>query len=121
MWVLFCCKELTESDSGPDFQPIFNTLCFPLTNPSFFNGDLPLIAIFMSVSNLLCGKQGRPILICTDGDTETATYAYKHIEVPHMVDALQGIITVLPMQLLSYHIAVLRGYDVRIHPPTFFR
>jgi len=34
------------------------------------------------------------------------------LEVPHTVDCLQGILTVIPMQLLSFHIAVLRGYDV---------
>ena len=38
--------------------------------------------------------------------------AYKSIEVPETVDCLQGIVCVLPMQLLSFHIAVLRGYDV---------
>ena len=31
---------------------------------------------------------------------------------PHTVDCLQGVLTVIPMQLLSFHIAVLRGYDV---------
>jgi glucosamine 6-phosphate synthetase-like amidotransferase/phosphosugar isomerase protein len=36
----------------------------------------------------------------------------KFIAVPHAVDCLQGILTVIPMQLLSFHIAVLRGYDV---------
>lgn len=35
------------------------------------------------------------------------------MEVPHTVDCLQGVLTVIPMQLLSFHIAVLRGYDVR--------
>jgi len=34
------------------------------------------------------------------------------IEVPHTVDALQSILSVIPMQLLSYHLAVLRGCNV---------
>ena len=37
----------------------------------------------------------------------------KHsLEVPRSVDALQGILTVIPMQLLSYHLAVRRGCNV---------
>jgi glucosamine--fructose-6-phosphate aminotransferase (isomerizing) len=34
------------------------------------------------------------------------------IEVPHTVDALQSVLTVIPMQMLSYHLAVLRGCNV---------
>merc|ERR1711872_108088 len=34
------------------------------------------------------------------------------LEIPRCVDALQGILTVIPMQLLSYHLAVLRGCNV---------
>lgn len=45
-------------------------------------------------------------------DAETAKQAYKYLEVPHTVDCLQGILTVIPLQLLSYHIAVLRGCNV---------
>jgi len=57
-------------------------------------------------------RDGRPILVCEKGDLETQKYASKIIEVPHTVDCLQGILTVIPMQLLSYHIAVLRGCNV---------
>ena len=34
------------------------------------------------------------------------------LKVPEVVDCLQGILTVIPLQLLSFHIAVLKGYDV---------
>jgi glucosamine--fructose-6-phosphate aminotransferase (isomerizing) len=34
------------------------------------------------------------------------------IEVPHTVDALQPVVNVVPLQLLSYHLTVLRGFDV---------
>jgi len=57
-------------------------------------------------------RDGRPIVVCERGDIETQKYASKFIEVPHTVDCLQGILTVIPMQLLSYHIAVLRGCNV---------
>jgi len=43
--------------------------------------------------------------------------AYKTIELPHTVDCLQGILSVIPLQLLSFHLAVLRGYDVRTRQP----
>jgi glucosamine 6-phosphate synthetase-like amidotransferase/phosphosugar isomerase protein len=39
--------------------------------------------------------------------------AYRYIEVPNTVDCLQGLLTVVPMQLLSFHLAVLRGNNVR--------
>ena len=47
------------------------------------------------------------------GDEEILQHGKKHIQVPLTVDCLQGILTVIPMQLLSFHIAMLRGYDVR--------
>ncbi|GFS75438.1 glutamine--fructose-6-phosphate aminotransferase 2 [Nephila pilipes] len=57
-------------------------------------------------------RGGRPIIICEKGDVETQKQAFKHLEVPHTVDCLQGILTVIPLQLLSYHIAVLRECNV---------
>jgi len=41
-------------------------------------------------------------------------HSYKTIEVPEQVDCLQGILTVIPLQLLSLHIAELRNCDVRL-------
>lgn len=57
-------------------------------------------------------RQGRPILICEENDTETLSHSSMSLEVPKTVDCLQGILTVIPMQLLSYHIAVMRGCNV---------
>ncbi|KAJ8022593.1 Glutamine--fructose-6-phosphate aminotransferase [isomerizing] 2 [Holothuria leucospilota] len=57
-------------------------------------------------------RRSRPIIICTEGDEDAAKSASRVIELPHMVDCLQGILTVIPLQLLAYHIAVMRGYDV---------
>jgi len=56
--------------------------------------------------------QGRPIILCSKEDTESSKFAYKTIELPHTVDCLQGVLSVIPLQLLSFHLAVLRGYDV---------
>ncbi|XP_065143593.1 glutamine--fructose-6-phosphate aminotransferase [isomerizing] 2 [Paramisgurnus dabryanus] len=57
-------------------------------------------------------RQGRPIILCCQNDPEISKMAYKTIELPHTVDCLQGILSVIPLQLISFHLAVLRGYDV---------
>lgn len=66
----------------------------------------------MNALQQVTAREGRPILICEEGDTETAKWAEHCLEIPRCVDALQGILTVIPMQLLSYHLAVLRGCNV---------
>ena len=57
-------------------------------------------------------RDSRPIIICEDNDVETQKYAVRSLKIPHSVDCLQGILSVIPLQLLSYHIAVLRGCNV---------
>jgi glucosamine--fructose-6-phosphate aminotransferase (isomerizing) len=57
-------------------------------------------------------RAGRPWVICEEGDDEIISRVSRSLQIPHIVDCLQGILTVIPLQLLSYHIAVLRGYDV---------
>uniref|UniRef100_A0A8C4QQF3 glutamine--fructose-6-phosphate transaminase (isomerizing) n=1 Tax=Eptatretus burgeri TaxID=7764 RepID=A0A8C4QQF3_EPTBU len=57
-------------------------------------------------------RQGHPILICERNDEESTKHAYRTIEIPHTQDCLQGILSVIPLQLLSLHLAILRGYDV---------
>jgi len=66
----------------------------------------------MNALQQVTARDGRPILICEEGDEETAKWANHVLEIPRTVDALQGILTVIPMQLLSYHLAVLRGCNV---------
>lgn len=57
-------------------------------------------------------RHGQPIIICNVDDKETQAHANKFVTVPHTIDCLQGILTVIPMQLLSLHIATLRKCDV---------
>uniref|UniRef100_A0A8P4GFG6 glutamine--fructose-6-phosphate transaminase (isomerizing) n=1 Tax=Dicentrarchus labrax TaxID=13489 RepID=A0A8P4GFG6_DICLA len=57
-------------------------------------------------------RQGRPIVICDKDDYETIKNSSRNIKVPRCVDCLQGVLSVIPLQLLSFHLAVLRGYDV---------
>ncbi|XP_046667345.1 glutamine--fructose-6-phosphate aminotransferase [isomerizing] 2-like isoform X3 [Homalodisca vitripennis] len=72
----------------------------------------PVYVKSMNALQQVTAREGRPIVICENGDDETKSFAFKSVEVPHTVDCLQGILTVIPMQLLSYHIAVLRGCNV---------
>jgi glucosamine--fructose-6-phosphate aminotransferase (isomerizing) len=57
-------------------------------------------------------RRGAIIAIATDGDTEVAHHADHVIHVPQTLPMLQPLLTVIPLQLLAYHIAVLRGCDV---------
>jgi len=66
----------------------------------------------MNALQQVTARDGKPILIVEQGDEETSKWAKHALEVPRSVDALQGILTVIPMQLLSYHLAVKRGCNV---------
>uniref|UniRef100_A0A0D9R743 glutamine--fructose-6-phosphate transaminase (isomerizing) n=1 Tax=Chlorocebus sabaeus TaxID=60711 RepID=A0A0D9R743_CHLSB len=72
----------------------------------------PCFAKCQNALQQVTARQGRPIILCSKDDTESSKFAYKTIELPHTVDCLQGILSVIPLQLLSFHLAVLRGYDV---------
>ncbi|XP_031358368.1 glutamine--fructose-6-phosphate aminotransferase [isomerizing] 2-like isoform X2 [Photinus pyralis] len=72
----------------------------------------PVYTKCMNALQQVTAREGRPILVCEKGDSETINFASKSLEIPRTVDCLQGILTVIPMQLLSFHIAVLRGCNV---------
>ena len=57
-------------------------------------------------------RKGVVIAIVTEGDKEIREIADHVVEVPHVHEALMPIISVVPLQLLSYHIAVMRGTNV---------
>ncbi len=66
------------------------------------------------MSNLqeIKARGGPVIAVVCEGDTEAAELADDIIEIPAVEEYLQPIITVIPLQLLAYHIAVARGCDV---------
>ncbi|HTH54869.1 MAG TPA: glutamine--fructose-6-phosphate transaminase (isomerizing) [Cyclobacteriaceae bacterium] len=66
------------------------------------------------VSNIqeVKARKGRVIAIVTEGDTHIPKMSEFVIEVPHTLDALMPMVSVIPLQLLSYHIAVMRGCNV---------
>jgi glucosamine--fructose-6-phosphate aminotransferase (isomerizing) len=57
-------------------------------------------------------RKGRVIAIVSEGDQEIKGMAEFVIEIPPTVDSLQPLLSVIPLQLLSYHIAVMRGCNV---------
>jgi glutamine---fructose-6-phosphate transaminase (isomerizing) len=57
-------------------------------------------------------RKGKVIAIVTEGDTDVKQIADFSIEIPECDEILVPLISVIPLQLLSYHIAVMRGCNV---------
>jgi len=57
-------------------------------------------------------RGGKIIAIATQGDEEIKRYSDHIIYIPEVRKLLSPLLTVIPLQLLAYHIAVLRGCDV---------
>jgi glutamine---fructose-6-phosphate transaminase (isomerizing) len=66
------------------------------------------------VSNIqeVKARKGKIIAVVTEGDTSVKNMADHVIEIPHTHEALVPLLSVIPLQLLSYHIAVMRGCNV---------
>ncbi|HSR40712.1 MAG TPA: SIS domain-containing protein, partial [Longimicrobiales bacterium] len=66
------------------------------------------------VSNIeeVKARDGRVIAVVSDGTDELRGKVDHLIRVPQTVPALQPVLSTIPLQLLAYHIAVLRGCDV---------
>lgn len=57
-------------------------------------------------------RKGRPIVICTAGEEEFPASKSERIEVPGTIDCLQGLLNVIPLQLMAYWLAVAEGFNV---------
>ncbi|SEM16239.1 glutamine--fructose-6-phosphate transaminase [Chitinophaga rupis] len=66
------------------------------------------------VSNIqeIKARKGKVIAIVTEGDTTISELADDVIEVPAADELVAPVISTIPLQLLAYHIGVLKGYDV---------
>lgn len=66
------------------------------------------------VSNIqeVKARKGKVIAVVTQGDTQVKGMADHVIEIPACEEAMLPLIATVPLQLLSYHIAVLRGCNV---------
>ena len=66
------------------------------------------------VSNIqeIKARKGKVIAVVTKGDTVIRDMADHVLEIPTSLESIASLLTVIPLQLLSYHIAVLRGCSV---------
>jgi glucosamine--fructose-6-phosphate aminotransferase (isomerizing) len=66
------------------------------------------------VSNIqeVKARKGQIIAVVTSGDKDVKKVADYYVEIPETDELLVPIISVIPLQLLSYHIAVMRGCNV---------
>jgi glucosamine--fructose-6-phosphate aminotransferase (isomerizing) len=57
-------------------------------------------------------RKGKVIAVVTEGDDKVKDMADYVIEIPEVEESLAPLVTTIPLQLLSYHIAVMRGCNV---------
>jgi glutamine---fructose-6-phosphate transaminase (isomerizing) len=57
-------------------------------------------------------RKGNIIAIVTEGDTKVKEIANHVIEIPHTVECMVPLLATIPLQLLSYHIAVMRDCNI---------
>lgn len=62
--------------------------------------------------HLVIARGGRPIVICNPNDDEFSTDQTEKVEIPKTVDCLQGLLNVIPLQLIAYWLAVGEGLNV---------
>jgi len=78
------------------------------------NDELSMVRYEKTMSNLkeVKARSGQVIAIATEGDEEIHEGADHVLYVPAAPDQLSPILEIVPLQLLAYHIAVIRGCDV---------
>ncbi len=83
--------------------------------------DMPSVVIAMKdsiydkvISNIqeVKARGGSVIAIATEGDEEICKHARHVIYIPKTIPMLTPLLSVIPLQLLSYHIAALRGCEI---------
>lgn len=57
-------------------------------------------------------RKGKIISIITEGDTAIKELSDIYMEIPHTMDCFTPLLTIIPLQLMSYHIAIVKGRDV---------
>ncbi len=88
---------------------------------ALIDDDMPVVVVAPAdhifskvVSNVqeVRARGGRILVITTEGNRDLASVADREVVVPRTHELLSPLLTVIPLQLLAYHIAVLRGCDV---------
>ena len=66
------------------------------------------------ISNIeeVCAREGIIVALANEGDTRIEQLSGHIIRIPETCDSLLPILLAVPLQLLAYHIAVMRGCDV---------
>ena len=57
-------------------------------------------------------RKGKIIAVVTENDTQMSSLADHTLEIPEVDEIFSPILSVIPLQLLSYHIATMRGCNV---------
>lgn len=88
---------------------------------ALIDSDMPVVVIATHnamyekvLSNIqqVKAREGKVIAIVTKGDDTISRIADEVIELPHVIECLEPLLTTIPLQLLAYHIAVCKGKDV---------
>jgi len=88
---------------------------------ALIDDDMPVVFIATKdssyekvISNIqeVKARKGHVIAIVTEGDTEVKNMADYVIEIPETGEAFVPLLATIPLQLLAYHIAVMRGCNV---------
>ncbi|NVN90461.1 MAG: glutamine--fructose-6-phosphate transaminase (isomerizing) [Desulfuromonadales bacterium] len=83
--------------------------------------DVPVVVLVprnsayeKTLSNMeeVIARSGRVIALCSEGDDEVRGRAEDVIEIPSLDEDLDPLLLSVPLQLLAYHVAVLKGTDV---------
>ena len=83
--------------------------------------EMPVVAIALkdvlydkvfSTLQEVKARKGRLFTIATEGDDQLDKISEEVIYIPHTIHELQPLLSVIPLQLLAYHVADLRGLDV---------
>jgi glucosamine--fructose-6-phosphate aminotransferase (isomerizing) len=83
--------------------------------------DMPVVVMALKdrhyekvISNMeeVIARGGRVIAICTEGDSDVANKAESVLYLPECSEWIAPILLSIPLQLLAYHISVLKGNDV---------
>ena len=66
------------------------------------------------ISNMeeVIARGGRVIAVCSEGDDEIGKKAERVLAIPRSSGALSPLLLSIPLQLLAYHIATMKGRDV---------
>ncbi len=88
---------------------------------ALIDSDMPVVVIATHnamyekvLSNIqeVKARKGKLIAIVTEGDETISRIADEVLEVPDTIECLEPLLTIIPLQLLAYHIAVCKGKDV---------